>query len=302
MTSDMFPAKQRASALSWYAAGINIGSGMGLLVGGWIAQWFGWRTAFFFAGLPGVILALVVRFTIREPLRGAADGVAPSEATAPVGLIAGIKFMWSQPAFRHLAMAGGLASLVGNGVLAFLPTFLTRSFHASSGAVGTTVALLVAGVGGLGTLLSGRIVDHFSKHDIRAGLNVEALVYFVAAPALVVVFMQQSFASVLWTFLPSAFVYAFFMGPICSYVQALAPTRMRASASAFLFLIFAVLGNGVGPQLTGILSDVFRPALGAESLRYALMTLSLAYVWAAVHFLLARRTLKAGIARALAIN
>lgn len=302
MTSDMFPTKERASALSWYAAGINIGSGLGLLLGGWITQWFGWRAAFFCAGVPGLILATIVRFTIREPVRGAADGPERRKDAAPVGLVQGIRFMWSQPAFRHLAMAGGLASLVGNGVLAFLPTFLSRSFGVSSGAVGTTVALIMTVAGGLGTLASGRIVDHFMKRDVRAGLNVEAIAYVLAAPTLAVVFLQPGFASVLACFIPSAFVYAFFMGPTCSFVQSLAPTRMRASASAFLFLIFAVLGNGVGPQLAGILSDAYTPVFGADALRYALMTLSLIYLWAAAHFLWARRTFKQGIDRALATD
>jgi MFS family permease len=302
MTSDMFSAKQRASALSWYAAGINVGGALGLIIGGWATQLYSWRAAFWIAGIPGLILAVVVRLTVREPIRGSMDERKTATPPAPIKLIEGVKFIWAQPAFRHAAVAGGLCSAVTNGLVAFAPTFLHRSFGASSGLVGTTLALVMAFAGGIGTLTAGRLVDHFGRNDAARGINVMIVSHLIAAPLLVLAMFQQTFSSFMLVYALPSFLGTFFAAPTASMAQSLSPTRMRASAAALLFLIFAVIGSGMGPQITGILSDILTPRFGADGLRYALMALALGYPWAAFHYYMARRTYSADMARAQAAN
>ena len=107
MISDMFPADQRATALAIYALGIPIGTMLGNLGGGWISETFEWRTAFWVVGLPGVMLALIVRFTLKEPTRGAAEGITVDPADAPP-VAEVFKTLWNRKSFKLLAFGGAL--------------------------------------------------------------------------------------------------------------------------------------------------------------------------------------------------
>ena len=126
MIADMYPPAERAGAMGTFSLGINLGLMTGFLVGGWISQWYGWRAAFYVVGLPGLLLALVVRLTLREPPRGSAEGLRSSSHEAP-SLGAIVRFMASTPTLRHLATGATLASFVGYGVVLWLPAFLMRS-------------------------------------------------------------------------------------------------------------------------------------------------------------------------------
>jgi len=126
MIADMYPPAERAGAMGTFSLGINLGLMTGFLVGGWISQWYDWRAAFYVVGLPGLLLALVVRLTLREPPRGYAEGLRSSSHEAP-SLGAIVRFMASTPTLRHLATGATLASFVGYGVVLWLPAFLMRS-------------------------------------------------------------------------------------------------------------------------------------------------------------------------------
>ena len=117
--SDIFPPERRATALSIYALGIPIGAALGNLFGGWIGEFFGWRTAFFVVGAPGILLALFVRLTLREPERGLSEGIKVEEKTESVWYV--IRFMLKLPSFRHMSLAAALHAFVGYGAGLFLP-------------------------------------------------------------------------------------------------------------------------------------------------------------------------------------
>lgn len=298
MIADMFPPAQRGAALGIFSLGVNIGILVGFLVGGWVTQWFGWRVAFMTVGLPGLVLAIIVRTTLKEPQRGFADGLVDTREAPAVMEVA--RFLWGQRSFRHIAFGTALCAFVGYASVVWMPPFLARSFQLSPGMIGTSLALIIGFSGGLGTYLGGYLGDRLGKRDIRWNLWVPAIIWIAVSPFSFAVFMSNSPVWALGLFIIPAFAGAAYLAPCLSMVQSLVTLRMRAVASAILLFILNIIGLGLGPQTVGILSDFYAPSAGPESLRYALLTVSVVGFWGAAHFILGARTLKADIARATA--
>lgn len=298
MIADMFPPEKRASAMGVYSLGINLGILIGFLVGGWVSQWYGWRAAFMIVGAPGLFIALLVRFTLKEPRRGQADGLTmQGEAVAPrVGEV--VSLLWSQKSFRHISFGAALAAIGGYAGVTWLPAFLARSFEMSNGAIGTSLALIIGIAGGAGTYFTGHFADRLGKRDIRWNVWIFTIVGGLCFPFSAAMYLSGDKVMALIFFAYPAFAGAAYVAPALAMTQALVTVRMRAQASAVLFLILNLIGMGLGPQLAGILSDLYHPAYGAESLRYSLLTISVVWIWSALHFLLAARTLKGDIERA----
>lgn len=298
MISDMFPPEKRASALGIYSLGINLGILVGFLVGGWVTQWYGWRAAFMVVGAPGLIIAALVRFTLKEPRRGQADGLTSQGAAAAPRIGEVFSLLWSQKSFRHISFGAALAAIGGYAGVNWLPAFLARSFAMSSGEIGTSLALIIGFAGGAGTFLTGYLADRYGKRDIRWNVWVVAIVGAFCFPFSVAMYLSGDKVMALAFFVYPAFAGAAYVAPALAMTQALVTVRMRAQASAVLFLILNLIGMGLGPQLAGVLSDLYNPAYGDESLRYSLLTISVVWLWAALHFVLAARTLKEDIERA----
>ncbi|MDO8290619.1 MAG: MFS transporter [Parvibaculum sp.] len=300
MIADMFPPEKRASAMGFYSLGINLGILIGFLVGGWVAQWYGWRVAFMMVGAPGLLLAVLVRFTIKEPTRGHADGIVVEGAAIKVRAV--FAHLWTQKSFRHLSFATALAAIGGYAGVIWLPGFLNRSFAMESGEIGTWLALIIGFAGGAGTFFTGWLADHYGKRDIRWNLWVVTIIMALCFPFSIAMYLSFDKYTALMLFIIPAFAGAAYIAPALAMTQALVTLRMRAQASAILFLILNLIGMGLGPQLAGILSDLYAPAYEAESLRYALLTISVVWIWSAVHFYLAAGTLKADIERARVLS
>lgn len=300
MISDMFPPEKRAGAMGIYSLGINIGILIGFLVGGWVSEWYGWRAAFFIVGAPGLLIALLVRFTLKEPARGHADGIGAQAGAAAPKVMSVMRLLWSQRSFRHISFGCALAAFGGYAGVTWIPAFLIRSFQMTPGEIGTWLALIIGFVGGAGTYFTGWLADHFGKRDIRWNVWVVALVLALCFPFAVGMYLSPGKYWALGFFLIPAFAGAAYIGPSLAMTQGLVALRMRAVASAVLFLILNMIGMGLGPQAVGIISDLYRPIYGEESLRYALLTAMIVWPWAAIHFVLAARTLKGDLARAKA--
>ena len=130
---------RRATALAFYSTGINLGILLGFLLGGWINEFFGWRTAFIVVGLPGILLALLVRFTISEPLKGLSQGIKSD--SNPPKFMETVRLLWSKRSFRHLALATALQAMVGYSIISWLPSYMIRMHGMGTGEVGTWLAL-----------------------------------------------------------------------------------------------------------------------------------------------------------------
>ncbi|MEK9748925.1 MAG: MFS transporter [Pseudomonadales bacterium] len=290
MIADYFPAENRATALGIYSLGIPFGILFGFIAGGWLNEFFGWRVAFFVVGIPGVLLALLVRYTLREPPRGMAEGRV-AEVEQPT-VMETFRFLWSKRSFRHMAVGGGLTAFVGYGVVTWVPSFLIRSYGMSTGDVGTYLGLILGIPGGIGIALGGYLADRYGARDTRWYLWVVAVALIACVPLSFGVYLSATaFASLIFLIIP-ILLGNFYQATTFSQTQGLVSLRMRSVAAAVLLFILNIIGLGAGPQAVGILSDVLQPQYGDESLRYALLILSLVNVWSAYHYYLAGKYLK----------
>ena len=297
LISDYFPAERRGTALSIYSLGIPIGSGIGLLAGGWLAEFFDWRTAFIVVGVPGVALALLVRLTLREPPRGWADGAPPAEEPAEsAGDV--VRFMTRMPSFRHLSLGSALHALYGYGAGAFLPVFFQRVHHISTGELGTWLAVIGLTAGALGTYLGGSLGDRFGREDARWYLWVPVGATLLYIPLALLFYLWPDGRTALLLSAPAALLGGMYLGPTFALTQGLAKPHMRAMAAAILLFILNLIGLGLGPLLVGLLSDWLAPRFGDESIRWALLGVVVSgALWSTLHYGLAARTLRQDLKR-----
>jgi MFS family permease len=246
-------------------------------------------------GLPGLIIAALVYFTIQEPKRGASDQAleADGDQAPPFKTVAA--YMWRVKSIRHLVAGASVAGFVGYGFVLWMPSFLMRSHGLSPTEVGLTLALMTGIVGGLGTFTAGKLVDVLAKRDERWRCWLVAAAKGGYVPFLALVFLVDDYWTFLALYIIPAFFGGFFLAPTFALVQGLVSVRMRALASSITLFILNIIGLGFGPQLVGIMSDLFAADYGQESLRVALFLLTFLNLWCAVHYFLAARTLRADL-------
>ncbi len=290
LISDYFPAHQRATALGIYSLGIPFGIMFGLFVGGWINELFGWRTALLVVGLPGIALSVLLRFTLREPLRGEAEGRKAAEEQP--GIKETVIYLLSKKSFRHMAFAAGLTAFVGYGFIVWAPSFLIRSFSVSTGDVGTWFGLVLGIAGGIGIFLGGYFADKFGAKDPKWYLWTTAVALLVLAPFNLWVYFSTDFNMALIAMIVPVMLGNFYQATTFSQTQGIVELRMRAVAAGILLFILNMIGLGLGPQVVGIISDLLKEQYGNESLRYALLICSLFNLWGAYHYFVAGKALK----------
>jgi predicted MFS family arabinose efflux permease len=297
MIADLYPPEKRSTAMGVYTIGISAGIMMAYLGGGWVAQNIGWREALLVVGLPGLILAAIVRFTVVEPKRGHSEG---REALGEQpSFLRTLRFLSRRPSFVHMTVAAGLSSYVGYSVISFLPSFLVRSYGMPVGDVGIYLGLIIGIVGGSGFFLGGYIADHLGQSNQRRALSFIGITVLLTAIPYAAMFLSDSWQIALLLFLVPAATANFYLAPVLSQAQGLVSLRMRAMASALALLIINVIGLAFGPLLTGVLSDVLEARFAEESMRYSLLIVtSVILPWAAWHYLRAGRTIDADLERA----
>jgi predicted MFS family arabinose efflux permease len=292
--ADYYPAHRRATALGIYALGIPIGIMFGMFAGGWINEFFGWRIAFFVVGVPGLLLALIVRFTLREPPRGMAEGLVEQQSIPT--LRETLDALWQSRTFKHLAFGSALTAFVGYGMITWVPAFLIRSHGLGTGEAGTWLGLILGIPGGIGIVLGGFLSDRLGAQDTRWFLWVVAVALVICVPF--------SMAAYLWPTLPGTLLFLimpvmlgnFYQAATFSQTQGLVNVRMRAVAAAILLFVLNIIGLGFGPSTIGALSDLLESSYGVESLRYSLLFVSMVNLWAALHFFFAGRHLAKDLA------
>lgn len=302
--SDLFASKSRATALAIYATGVPIGFAVGSFIGAPVAEAHGWRTAFLVLGIPGLVLALLVYLTVREPRRGLSDMVAgapvkPPEAAPPLRTV--LDFMWSQRALVHVIAGATIVTTVGYAGVNWNAAFLMRSHGFSLTEVGLYLGLVVIVASTAGTFFGGVLADWLGKRDRRWNSWIVALIYVIGMPVSLVVFTTDDTNLVMWLLPVPVFVAGAYLGPTFAMVQNLVGVRMRALASAILLFVINLIGMGAGPWLTGVLSDFFASDYGPHALRHALFLMGFLNLWGIAHYWLAGRTLEAGYQRALTV-
>lgn len=270
--ADLYPPEKRSSAMGFYTLGISAGIMLAYLAGGWVVQNIGWREAFYVVGVPGLLLALVVRFTLTEPARGASED--RQDSGHKPGLILVLRFLLERRSFLFMAVAAGLSAFVGYAVVNFMPSFVDRSFEIQIAELGFWLGLIYGIAGGFGFFMGGYMADHIGR-----GSHGKALRFIGFTVLLTVIFHAAVFlsTSVFWClvlFVLPAVTSNFYLAPVLSQTQSLVSLRMRAVASAIVLLIINVIGLAMGPPITGVISDLLAGTFGDDSMRYSLLIVS----------------------------
>lgn len=311
LISDYFPIETRATALSIYALGIPLGTMIGSFVGGWGADTVGWRYTFFLVGIPGIIFAFIVWFTLREPPRGMSDIKLNSPSAPPVNtappppppVSTVLKLLWSKTSFRHLAFAAGLHAFVSYGAGTWNAPFFIRIHEMSLTDIGSVLAL-IAGIGAIGTFFGGYISDKLSDrtNDKRWYFWVPGIATLVMVPFQLVAYLYGGVWAVVASLMMVAILGNAYLGPSFAMTQALVSLRMRAVASAILLFVLNLIGMGLGPYFVGVLSDILTPDFGVYSIRYAMCAAVMVNVWAACHYFIGARTMRGDLADTQEMN
>jgi MFS family permease len=277
--ADYFVKKHRPAVLGAFSMGVPLGIFIGLTGGGLLVGALDWRLTFVIMGIPGIVLAIILKLTVREPVRGGLDDPADASmlrADEEVKFWPCIKALWSVPTFRIMALSAAPSSLCGYGMNLWTPSFLSRVHELPEATFGLPLGLATGVGGGLGVLLGGWLTSLAGARDARAFLTLPAASMVVFAVALGVAIWSSSLPLAYSAIFVAAFTQFFLMGPFFGVVQRLAPLRGRALATAFFFFILSAVGLGIGPAYVGLLNDLLRSQLGdAEGLRWALFSLTI---------------------------
>ncbi|MEP2103624.1 MAG: MFS transporter [Parasphingorhabdus sp.] len=285
LIADLFPPERRAGALGILGMSVPIGAFIAYAGGGWIAENFSWRVAFFMAGLPGIIVALVIWFTVPDPRGKLSLAQAFERDPDKMTLTEALVQLSSKRAYWHLVAAGALVQFVSYGLASFYGGLFVRVHGIGYGELGWKLGVMVGLSGGFGAWLGGKAGDYFGKLRATLPLLISGLILVAAAPGMIwAIYAPSANIAVILLAIPT-FAATFYYGPSFAALQRLASDQTRAMAVAIYLLIAGLIGLGVGPVFVGILSDMFAAELGeAGALQKALAFLALFNIWAGFHY------------------
>ena len=297
MIADHYPPAQRGRAMSVFMLGPHFGTLVGLGLGAWIAYKYGWRSAFLWMAVPGLIAALLLRLAGIEPLRGRFNSQGEA-ATASAGEGESLKTVlseiWASPAFMRITLAGLLIGFAGYGIGIWSTAFLVRSHGLTLKDAGILVGLFSGLASIVGALFSGWLCDRLAQRDARWQLGVPILGLCIALPCGVM-YLQYP-AGQFWQLGPLnvphamafSLLFSFFgvwwTAPSYVALTALVSSHRRTTALALYNLGLTMIGGGLGPLTVGMLSDALTPRFGAEALRWSLMAVMFTFALAAMSF------------------
>lgn len=282
LIGDYFKPKSRANALGIFAMGVTIGSALaagfgGLIVGlkdetvvsffamfgmpdiheqlGWGAN-FGWRFTFIALGVPGLLIALLIFLTVKEPPRGYSDPPG-AQRVEKASIIETFKELGTKPTFWTMSLGAALVAFVGYGLFGFQAPMMQRLHGMSPGTFQLTYGVPLALISAVGTFIGGFLTERLTPRSSNAVAWIPAVGVLVAIPLYIWGFYTEpgTMQLVLWG--AGAMFHYTYLGAQYTIGQGVVSQRSRASAIAILLFIIALIGNGLGPQIVGILSDMF---------------------------------------------
>jgi len=284
LISARFPPTKRAGATSLFLVGVNIGSILGLWATGALISHIGWRGAFLILGLPGMILALLFRFTIAEPQE-------PGREIPP---------QWRDViALRHRrALVQVTMQFIGSallvyGITAWSASFYQREFGMTPSQTGFALGIVTGGANLAGSLLGGFINDRGTRRTPDAGLRALLWMMVASLPISMAAFATHNLYLSLALLLITSLIAGARLTILYTAQQNLTEAHLRPLGTAFVASITVLIGSGLGPVLIGTLSDFAHLAYGEHSLRVALITFNLLTLWPIYH---AHRTLRVFLA------
>lgn len=288
LVGDYFPEPAaRTRAMAVYMTGGPLALLLSFVLGGWLNESHGWRMAFFLMGIPGLLLAIIVKLTIVEPRQRAGIPIAPAPLPSMRSVFA---VLWRQRASRHMCLALILLYTMGYGLSPWYAAFMTRAHGMGTAELGVWLGLIFSLAGVAGVLLGGYVANRWFSRDARGQLRMSAVATAAVMPCFVAFLTLAGKYEALMTLIPLMLVFNFFLGPTYALMQRLVPDDMRATMMAVVMLLVNLIGFGIGPQVVGVLSDLLMPMTGTDSLRYAMLAVSFIAFWSGYHFWKAGQT------------
>lgn len=271
LISDSVPPEKRSSAIAFYGLGLPVGSLLGLIIGGVVNDIYGWRVALMLVGAPGILLALIVLFVMREPRHSrSAEAAAAAAAVVPMSTREALREIFTSRAYIYILIAASVVAFLGYGKSLWTISFFIRSHGLSTTEAGLSMAVALGLAGILGTWLGGKFADKFGARDKKHILTFPAFGMALAAPILFLGYLVEDWRiAVALLIVPTALNAAYY-GPAYGCVQGLVRPQARAVAASVMLFGQNLIGLGLGPFLFGVLSDALTPVAGQESVRWVL--------------------------------
>ncbi len=273
LISDTVPPEKRSSAIAFFGMGVPIGSLLGLVIGGVVNDIYGWRAALLLVGAPGLLLAVVLPFLIREPRVSAGavgDAAARGTAAPALSMSAALKEIFSSRAYLFVFIAASITAFLSYGKGLWTLSFFIRSHGLSTTEVGLAMAVALGVAGIFGTWLGGKMADTFGKRDKRHLLTFPAIGMVLAAPLLFLGYWVEDWRIAVALLIVPTILNASYYGPAYACVQGLVRPEARAVAASMVVFGQNLIGLGLGPLAFGALSDALMPMAGTESVRWVL--------------------------------
>lgn len=296
MISDLFAQKKRGMAMAIYTLGVTLGTVLGFGLGGYLNQLYGWRITFLAVGIPGVLIALLVRLTVKEPIRGAADGIAASGEVAPFK--DALREMWASPAFVYMALGTAVLGMGVYGISNWSAPFYERVHNMTSAEVGKWLAVAALFGSSIGSFSGGFLADKLSQRSARWHLWVPAFAALLSIPLMGTSFWAESKVTSFVLFGVAWLFGSMWYPPIIALSQGLVTPRNRALSVAIILFLLNFVGMGMGPTVIGIMSDIFQVEHGTNSLRISFSIMLLAYLGAGILLMIGAKHVKAGLEKA----
>jgi MFS family permease len=286
--SDLFPKEKRAGALAVYSLGIPFGVMLAFFASAFFLQGGSadWRTVMYSVGIPGILLALLLKFTVKEPKRTVTVQSDAEQANKP-SVKASLKTLLKVPTWWGMALGISFGSFGNYAISTWIIDYYVRAFAG----LDITQLLIVFGIingtaYALGVWLGGYIADRWGKHNKKAYALLPAIALIIGVPAFYVSLQVQDLWLSVGLMALLLFTSGSYLGPSFAMAQTLAPVNVRAMSTALFFFVLNIIALGGGPTLTGIISQALVPSLGeTEALRQSLIYLVIPYALSIAVFL-----------------
>ncbi|MBY0305531.1 MAG: MFS transporter [Sphingomonas sp.] len=289
LIGDSFKPQHRASAMALIQSGLAIGSTLGLILAGVLAQSLGWRNTFIAFGVPGLLLALMILLTVKEPARGrferpsAAVDLQPSFAST-------IKTLASNRTFSFIVFAYSVTSFGIYGLGYWIPALLIRSYQMSMRDIGLVYGSIAGSSIVVGMLIGAAVAAPLLKADRRWEMWMPGIVNILITFSYIIAFSVNSLTLTLTFIGISTFLLGFTVGPASASIQSTVPARMRGVAVAITMFISAFIGQGLGPWGIGIVSTALAPTLAEGSLKAVLQFVPVVFLSGGILYIIGAKT------------
>lgn len=283
LVGDYFPQPAaRTRAMSVYMLASPLASLVSFALGGRLNEAYGWRVTFFLMAIPALLVAIILKTTVREPRTQRVVMSTPTDNSPR--MIDILSNLFRQHSSRHLCIAIILLFTMGFGLGPWYAAFMIRSHGMGTASLGLWLGLIFGAGGMTGILFGGYVTARWFARDEGGQMRVSALMIAAMVPCFALFLLAPGKGAALLGLAAVVLVSNSFFAPTFALLQRLVVEETRATTLALVMLLANLFGMGVGPQVVGVLSDRLAPLLGADSLRYAMLLMSCVALWGAYHF------------------